>query len=136
MLSLAIVVSIQTVGNILVLAMLVTPAATARLLTERLVPMTLLSAGIGAASGIGGLYVSYHYAVSSGASVVLTATIIFLAVFLFSHTHRSNRGSCSPAAALSPPRARFFSQDARLKRNTRKEDGGSEPAACRSVSQP
>lgn len=84
MLSLAIVVSIQTVGNILVLAMLVTPAATSRLLTERLVPMTLLSAIIGGLSGIGGLYLSYHYAISSGASIVLVATAFFLLVFLFS----------------------------------------------------
>ncbi|MCC6674159.1 MAG: metal ABC transporter permease [Thermomicrobiales bacterium] len=83
MLSLAIVVSLQTVGNILVLALLVTPAATARLLTDRLVPMIGISAVLGTASGLIGLYFSYHWALASGASVVLVATAFFLAAYLF-----------------------------------------------------
>jgi ABC-type Mn2+/Zn2+ transport system permease subunit len=82
-LSLAIVISIQTVGNILVLAMLVTPAAAARLLTDRLVVMITISAMIGALSGLGGLYLSFHLSIASGASIVLMATGIFLTVFLF-----------------------------------------------------
>jgi len=82
-LSLAIVVSLQTVGNILVLAMLVTPAATARLLTDRFKVMVALSASIGAVSGVVGLYLSYHLSIASGASVVLVATGIFAIVFLF-----------------------------------------------------
>jgi ABC-type Mn2+/Zn2+ transport system permease subunit len=86
LLSLAIVVSLQTVGNVLVLAMLVTPAATARLLTDRLRIMVLLSAAIGALSGIVGLYGSYHLAIASGASVVLVATGIFTLAFLFAPT--------------------------------------------------
>jgi ABC-type Mn2+/Zn2+ transport system permease subunit len=83
LLSLTIVISLQTVGNVLVLAMLVTPAATARLLTVQLGPMIAASALIGAASGIAGLYVSYYQGISSGASIVLVATTIFLTVFLF-----------------------------------------------------
>jgi len=84
LLSLAIVVSLQTVGNILVLAMLVTPAATARLLSDRL-PVTLgLAALIGALSGVVGLYLSYYAAMASGASVVLVATAIFVVALLFS----------------------------------------------------
>ena len=84
LLSLAIVVSLQTVGNILVLAMLVTPAATARLLTDRL-PVTIgLAALIGALSGAIGLYLSYYRGIASGASVVLVATGIFLLALLFS----------------------------------------------------
>ena len=83
LLALTIVISLQTVGNILVLAMLVTPAATARLLTVRLAPMIAVSAGIGALSGVAGLYLSYYRGVSSGASIVLVATAIFIAVFLF-----------------------------------------------------
>jgi ABC-type Mn2+/Zn2+ transport system permease subunit len=83
LLSLAIVVSLQTVGNVLVLAMLVTPAATARLLTDRLRIMTLLSALIGAASGVAGLYASYHLGIASGASVVLVATSLFALAYLF-----------------------------------------------------
>jgi len=82
-LSLAIVISLQTVGNVLVLAMLVTPAATARLLTERLRIMVVLSSLIGASCGIGGLYLSYYRGVPSGAGVVLVATSVFLLTFLF-----------------------------------------------------
>jgi manganese/iron transport system permease protein len=83
MLALAIVISIQTVGNILVLAMLVTPAATARLLTNDLRRMMVLSGMLGAVAGVVGLYISYYQGVPSGAAVVLTATIVFGLVFLF-----------------------------------------------------
>jgi ABC-type Mn2+/Zn2+ transport system permease subunit len=82
-LAMAIVISLQTVGNVLVLAMLVTPAATARMLTDRLPVMVTISAAIGMASGITGLYVSYYRDVPSGAAVVLVATCVFLLVFLF-----------------------------------------------------
>lgn len=81
-LAMAIVISLQTVGNVLVLALLVTPAATARLLTDRLRTMIGLSSLIGAASGVTGLYVSYYQGVPSGAAVVLVATTVFLVVFL------------------------------------------------------
>lgn len=82
LLALSIVVSIQTVGNILVLAMLVTPPATARLLTDRLPTMVALSATLGAVSGVVGLYVSYWQNIPSGACVVLVATAVFLVTFL------------------------------------------------------
>ena len=82
LLAMAIVISLQTVGNVLVLAMLVTPAATARMLTDNLRRMIVLSSSIGALSGITGLYVSYYQGVPSGAAVVLTATIVFGVVFL------------------------------------------------------
>ena len=83
LLSLTIVISLQTVGNVLVLAMLVTPAATARLLTVRLGAMIAVSSLVGAVSGVAGLYVSYYRGISSGASIVLVATAIFIVVFLF-----------------------------------------------------
>ena len=83
LLALTIVISLQTVGNVLVLAMLVTPAASARFLTVRLGPMLAVSALIGAFSGVAGLYVSYYRGISSGASIVLVATAIFVLVFLF-----------------------------------------------------
>ena len=101
-LALAIVVSLQTVGNILVLAMLVTPAATARLLTDKLVRMVMLAAAIGAFSGLAGLYLSYYGSVSSGASIVLVATAIFLVVYLFAPTSGCRNGRNSPPNALSP----------------------------------
>lgn len=83
LLAMAIVISLQTVGNILVLAMLVTPAATARLITNDLRTMVALSCLTGSLSGIAGLYVSYYQGVPSGAAVVLVATVIFGVVFLF-----------------------------------------------------
>ena len=83
LLSLSIVVSLQTVGNVLVLAMLVTPAATARLLTDRLPATIALAALLGAGSGVVGLYLSYHVGIASGASVVLVATALFALAYLF-----------------------------------------------------
>lgn len=83
LLALTIVVSLQTVGVGLVAAMLVTPAATAYLLTRRLAMMMVIAASIGAFSSIAGLYASFYSNVASGAAVVLIATIIFLIAFLF-----------------------------------------------------
>jgi ABC-type Mn2+/Zn2+ transport system permease subunit len=84
LLALTVVVSLQTVGVGLAAAMLVTPAATAYLLTRRLVPMMLLSALLGGLSSVIGLYLSYYIDVVSGAAIVLTATLFFLFAFLFS----------------------------------------------------
>jgi manganese/iron transport system permease protein len=82
LLSLTVVVSLQTVGVGLVVAMLVTPGATAYLLTRRLPSMMLVSAGLGVISSLVGLYFSYYANVASGAAIVLTATMVFLLVFL------------------------------------------------------
>jgi manganese/iron transport system permease protein len=82
--AIVIVVSIQVVGVALVLAMLVTPAATAYLLTRRLWAMMILAAAIGTLSTIIGLYVSFYLNVASGPAVVLIETGIFGLVFLFS----------------------------------------------------
>ncbi|MFQ5859364.1 MAG: metal ABC transporter permease [Anaerolineae bacterium] len=78
-----IVVALQTVGVGLMVAMLVTPAASARLLTQRLPTMMVISALIGAFSGVAGLYLSFYQNVASGPAVVLTATAIFVLAFLF-----------------------------------------------------
>ena len=83
LLALTIVVSMQTVGVGLVAAMLVTPGATATLMTRRLPGMMALSAAVGAFSSVAGLYLSFYFDVASGAAVVLTATTIFLFAFLF-----------------------------------------------------
>jgi manganese/iron transport system permease protein len=83
LLALTVVVSLQTVGVGLVAAMLVTPAAAAYLITRRLPTMMLAAALIGVASSVSGLYLSYYLDIASGAAVVLTATAIFLIVFLF-----------------------------------------------------
>ncbi len=83
LLALTVVISLQTVGVGLSAAMLVTPAATAYLLTRRLFPMMLISAAIGAASSLVGLYLSFYLNIVSGSAIVLTATAFFLLAFLF-----------------------------------------------------
>ncbi|MER7890118.1 anchored repeat-type ABC transporter permease subunit [Micromonospora sp. NPDC094482] len=82
MVTLAIVISLQAVGNILVLALLITPAAAARMLTERLGVMMLLAAGIGVACAVTGLYVSYYYNLASGGLIVLALTAVFAGCWL------------------------------------------------------
>ena len=83
LLSLTVVVSMQTVGIGLVAAMVVTPGATAYLLTRRLPSMMLVSAAVGAVSSVVGLYISYYANIASGAAVVLVATFFFLLAFFF-----------------------------------------------------
>ena len=87
LLTLVTVASLQTVGIILVVAMLITPAATAYLLTNRLSRMLFLAAGFGTLSAIVGLYFSFTYNLSSGASIVLVATTLFALVFVSSPRH-------------------------------------------------
>lgn len=77
-----IVTSLQVVGIALSLAMFVTPAATASLLTRRLPSMMTIAAVNGASSGVAGLYLSYYLNIASGAAIVLVATSIFVVVFL------------------------------------------------------
>lgn len=85
--SATIVVSLQTVGNILILALVVTPPASARLLTERLSVMIVTSIAIAVGSGIVGLYISFHAATAAGATIVLTATGAFLICLVFAPNH-------------------------------------------------
>jgi ABC-type Mn2+/Zn2+ transport system permease subunit len=60
---------VQGLGNLLVVAVLVGPAATARLLVRRMAPMMALAAGIAILAGIAGLYLSFHARTAAGASV-------------------------------------------------------------------
>jgi len=83
LIALTVVVSLQTVGLALMVAMLVTPAATAYLLTRRLWHMMIVGAIIGAVSSVAGLYLSYYVNVASGAAVVLVCTAFFAVAFLF-----------------------------------------------------
>lgn len=87
LLTMVTVASLQTVGIVLVVAMLITPAAAAYLLTDRLWVMIFLAAGIGVLSSIIGLYFSFTYNLASGATIVLAATAIFILVFLLSPKH-------------------------------------------------
>ncbi|MCJ7510473.1 MAG: metal ABC transporter permease [Dehalococcoidia bacterium] len=84
LIALTIVISLKAVGIVLVVAMLVTPAATAQLLVQRLHLIMAVGAGIGILSSVVGLYLSYRADVAASAAVVLTATVIFLMTFLLS----------------------------------------------------
>ena len=77
MLALVIVVGIQAAGIVLVMAMLITPAATGYLLARRFVGVMTVGAVIGGASAITGLYLSYHFNLPSGPAMALVATGVF-----------------------------------------------------------
>jgi ABC-type Mn2+/Zn2+ transport system permease subunit len=81
--ALTIVVSLQAVGIILVVAMLITPAATAQLLTVRFTRLMVTAALVGILSSVVGLYLSYWLDVASGATIVLVQTAAFLFVLAF-----------------------------------------------------
>ncbi|MCL5428372.1 MAG: metal ABC transporter permease [Chloroflexi bacterium] len=83
LMAVAIVVSLQTVGVALVVALLVTPAAAASLLTKNLRNMMFLASVIAAGSGVVGLYASYYLSIASGAAVVLTCTAVFVLVWIW-----------------------------------------------------
>jgi len=84
LLTLTIVVGLQAVGNVLVVALIVTPSAAARLLTDRVPTMMGLGAIIGAGSGVLGLFVSYPLDLAPGATIVMVATVCFFLALLFS----------------------------------------------------
>jgi manganese/iron transport system permease protein len=107
MVTLAIVISLQAVGNILVLALLITPAACARLLTDRLAAMMILAPAIGVAACMIGLYLSYTYNLAAGGLIVLVVTTLFLTCWLLAPRHgliarrRPGRATRSPEPVLT-----------------------------------
>jgi ABC-type Mn2+/Zn2+ transport system permease subunit len=80
--SICVVVSLQTVGLLMSVAMLVTPAASARLVTNRIGFMTFISVLIGMGAAVLGLIFSYHLSTPPGATIALTAAIAFLSIFI------------------------------------------------------
>ena len=85
--ALAVVISVQTIGNVLVLALLVAPASIARLLTDRLFTMMWLSPALGALAGIVGLYLSWSIDVPTGATIVLVLIGFFALAWVFAPRH-------------------------------------------------
>lgn len=79
----AILVSVQALGNLLVVAILIAPAATARLLARGLPAMMAAAVVIGIAGSIGGLYLSYYAGLAGGASIALVLVAAYFAVFAF-----------------------------------------------------
>lgn len=86
LLALTTVVALQAVGVILVVAMLITPGATAYLLTQRFGRMLVLAPAIGVGCAVVGIYVSFYLDVSSGGTVVLSQGLVFTLAYLFSPT--------------------------------------------------
>ena len=87
LIAVTVVLSLQTVGIGLMLAMLVTPASTAHLLTKRLPAMLMVGALLGAVAGIVGLYLSFYFGVASGAAIVLVSIAMFLLALMISNRH-------------------------------------------------
>ncbi|MDT2706429.1 metal ABC transporter permease subunit [Enterococcus dispar] len=84
MLTLVSVTAMQSVGTILVVALLITPAATAYLFTKRLKSMILLAATLGGLSSLIGLFIGYSFNIAAGSAIVLTAASLFLIGFFLS----------------------------------------------------
>ncbi|SAN84081.1 metal ABC transporter permease [Staphylococcus aureus] len=94
LLSLVTVASIQTVGIILVVALLITPASTAFLISKKLYSMMSIASLISVISSIVGLYYSYIYNIPSGATIVLCTFVIYIITLFFTKfTNRKKRGS-------------------------------------------
>ena len=93
LIALAIAVSLQAVGVALMVAMLITPAAAAYLLTKRLPVMMILAALIASASGVIGLYASYYINVASGPAIVLVATGFFILAWTVSVIQKAQKGN-------------------------------------------
>lgn len=84
LLTLVSVTAMQSVGTILIVAMLITPAATAYLYTNSLRKMIILSSSLGAVSSVLGLFIGYSFNIAVGSCIVITSAIIFAISFLVS----------------------------------------------------
>jgi ABC-type Mn2+/Zn2+ transport system permease subunit len=91
MVAITVIASFQTVGTLLVLGMLIAPAATGSLFARRIESMMLIAALVGSLSTYIGLLLSYHYDLAAGASIVLTAVVIF-AISATANEIRKSRG--------------------------------------------
>jgi len=100
LLAAGIVVAVQGLGNLLVVAVFVGPAATARQLSDRMLPMMVLSATIAALAGVAGLYLSYYAGTAGGASVALTIVAVYLLSLPAGHL-RATRRRMLPAAKVT-----------------------------------
>ena len=102
LLALALLVAVQGLGNLLVVAVLVAPAAGARLLARRMAPMMAAAAAIAVLSGVGGLYLSYYAGTAAGASIaaVLVGTWALIAL---GHEALGARGARATEAVPATP---------------------------------
>lgn len=107
LISITVVVSLGTVGLLMSVAMLITPAATARLVTNRIESMTALAIAVGVTSSLVGLTISYHVATPPGPTIALVTVVWFAAATIASHLSapdgRSSRRTTSADTTDSPP---------------------------------
>ena len=82
--SACVVAALQTVGAILVIAMVITPGATAYLLTDKFKTLIKIAVALGAITGFVGVYLSYYLDGATGGVIVTLQTLLFLLAFLFS----------------------------------------------------
>jgi ABC-type Mn2+/Zn2+ transport system permease subunit len=94
-----IVVAVQGLGNLLVVAVFVGPAAAARRLSDRMLPMMLLAAGLAALAGIAGLYLSYFAGTAGGASVALAIVAVYLLSLPAGQLRAARRPPALPSGA-------------------------------------
>jgi ABC-type Mn2+/Zn2+ transport system permease subunit len=78
LMAISVLIAVQALGNLLVVALLIAPAAAARLLARRMLPMMATAAALAIASGVAGLYVSYHLRTAAGASIALALVAVYL----------------------------------------------------------
>jgi len=97
-LAVTIVVALQAVGVALMLALLVTPSATAMLITHRVPYIMALASLIGAGSGAAGLYVSYYANIAAGPAIVLVCSAVFILVWIVAPRRKSSATSPVPVA--------------------------------------
>ena len=104
----AILVAVQGLGNLLVVAVLIGPSATARLVCRRMAPMMACAAAIAVAGGVGGLYLSYHAGLAAGASVAAVMVGAYLVASAASAARRAT--TRSQGASIDTPDALVFSE--------------------------
>jgi manganese/iron transport system permease protein len=97
------VAALQAVGACLVVAMLITPGATAYLLTDRFGKMLWLSSGMGVATSLLGAYLSYYFNGATGGCIVTLQTLVFLAAFVFAPKHGILAAKRRRSAAATAP---------------------------------
>jgi ABC-type Mn2+/Zn2+ transport system permease subunit len=97
LIALAVLVAVQGLGNLLVVAVLVAPAAAARLVTRRLGPMMAIAVVLGMIAGTGGLYLSYYARIAAGASIAGLLVAGYLLVRLVVATSSIRKGNAAPA---------------------------------------
>jgi manganese/iron transport system permease protein len=106
LLSLAVVAAMQTVGAFLVIALVVTPGATAYLLCDRFPRLLMVSVAIGSVTSFAGAYLSYFLDGATGGIIVCLQTVVFLAAFVFAPKHGMRAARARAAATLDADPAR------------------------------